>query len=157
MSTDTNFFIGWYIKGKYRYTKSNEREYICPRNQKHEIDGAIANYCSICGSKITTRARLTPIVLDIYDIPEEVGCLEDAFIEPEYMSKENEVILISNYSLCGSYLQAFESNEIVDLSQDKQEKQYTEFMNRHGEDIKLLKEYVYDNVQLFYGAFVYYS
>ncbi len=155
MSVSPEFFIGWYVKAKYRYSKGTGKEKVCYSNPDHEIDVS-ANYCGVCGTKIISRDDITPRTLNIYDIPEQSGDLQDRFYEPEGVAKKGEVILVSNWS-AGHYNGEFINSQIMNMDSLTQANQYTEFIKEHDQDISLLKEYVYDNVQLFYGAFVYYS
>ena len=148
--------IGYYIIGKKRKVEIPNHGVECERDATHKFATG-ANYCSECGGMIVASTDILMEPADIYDIPEDEGCIEDHFLFPEYTpAKEGEVIGISNYNGCGHF-QGIDEDVIIDLEdmEEAKSRQYKDFMQRHGNDIELLMKYVYDDVQVKYGLFEY--
>ncbi len=157
MSSSSEFFVGWYIKATKRYKMVNEPFFRCDISISHKIKPHY-NHCPECGGAVIERINKNRNVITIYDLPDDYpeDELEDRFYFPEYLISDPEkIVLISNFG-AGKHKSYDTRSSIVDVSSEIQEKQYTEFIKEHEQDIELLKEHVYYDVEILYGAFVYY-
>lgn len=148
--------IGYYIIGKKRRVHKDIPDRECEGDRSHQIDGSM-NFCPECGARLISVIKVDTRTLNIYDIPEDEGCVEDHLLFPVYTpAKDNEVIGISNFRACGNF-EVINEDVIVDLDdlEKAQLQQYTDFMDRHERDIKLLRKYVYDDLEIKYGLFTY--
>lgn len=154
MGIDTNVHVGWYIKAQKRYMMVNEDFWRCEASLSHEVRPEYNN-CPECGAEVICRKKKKRVEMNCYDLDEDLGFLEDRFYYPEYMTlKEDEVLMISNLGV-GNY-RISNDGEIYNIMSEDQATLYTEFIQEHEHDMKLLND-VYDHVQLLYGAFIYYT
>ena len=148
--------LGYYIIGKERQVELPNHGVECERDASHNFTKG-SNYCGQCGGMIVASTAVLMNAADIYDIPEDEGCIEDHFLFPEYTpAKKGEVIGISNYRACGHFA-VIDEDVIINLEdiEEAKSRQYKDFMQRHENDIELLMKYVYDDVQVKYGLFEY--
>lgn len=158
MSLDPEFFVGWYIKATKRYKMVNETMFRCEVSMSHDVKPEYNN-CPECGGHVIERINKNRNVITIYDLPDDYreDELEDRFYFPDYLISDPEkIILISNMG-AGRHKSYDTRSTIVDVSGAIQAHQYTEFIQEHKDDIELLKEYVYYDLEILYGAFVYYT
>ncbi len=157
MSSSPEFFVGWYIKATKRYKMVNEPFFSCQYSRDHVVSSQ-QNFCSECSGAVVESINKNRNVITIYDLPDDYpeDELEDRFYFPEYLiSDQEKVILISNFG-AGKHKSYDTRSAIVDVSAELQAKQFSDFMQEHEQDLELLKEHVYYDVEILYGAFVYY-
>ena len=146
------FHVGYYITGKERKKLTKTMERACINDSTHDFD-CTSNFCGVCGGKIELMPVVEERTLWYGDIPDED--ITDHFLFPEYNSApEGEIIGVSNYTDCGKVDTDGDEYLIVDSEIDKKQL-YEDFMKRHEHDIELLKEHVYDDVEIKFGILTY--
>ena len=145
-----NLHFGYYVIGEERTIEATETVDVCERDESHEL--ADGGFCPVCGGTVISVEKPYTTTVSLWDYEE----LVDQFNFPEYVSPDGKSVGISNY---GAGRINLEEGDFVDFDDLKeiQEKLYQEFIERHEKDIALLKEHVFDNVEVKFGMFYYYT